>query len=184
MKNTLVLYTSNCGSTQKYATDIAHAVDAEVMPLKKFKWKNIDDYQIVVFGGWVNNGSIQGINDFLYDYENRLKDKDVIVFSCGMSVPTDKGRKELIDRNYLSPYHIRYYQVRGDFDFSKLKFTQKMMMKTSIRMIANSPDATPEQKMLVDVLNTPLEYYDREKVERIISVIRQIQAEPIEAKTE
>lgn len=182
MKKTLVLYESNCGSTEKYAKDIANAIDGTAMPIKKFKWKNIDEYKIVVFGGWVNNGAIQGINDFLYDYENRLQDKDVIVFSCGMSIPTDKGRKELIDRNYLSPYHIRYYQVRGSFSFNKLKFVQKMMMKASIKMIANSPDATDEQKMLVNVLDTPLDYYDSEKIERIITVIRSIQNAPIENK--
>ena len=184
MKKILVLYTSSCGSTERYANDIAHAVDAEVMPLKKFKWKNIDDYQIVVFGGWVNNGAIQDIDDFLYDYENRLADKDVLIFSCGMSVPTEDGRKELIDRNYLSPYHVRYYQVRGSFDFSKLKFMQKMIMKNSIKLIANSPDATPEQKMLTTVLDTPLEYYDVAKVERIISVIRKLVNEPTEVKAE
>lgn len=182
MKKILVLYESNCGSTEKYAKDIANATNGIAMPLKKFKWKTIDEFSIVVFGGWVNNGAIQGINDFLYDYENRLKDKDVIVFSCGMSIPTDKGRKELIDRNYLSPYHIRYYQVRGSFSFSKLKFVQKMMMKASIKMIANSPDATEEQKMLVSVLDTPLDYYDSEKIERIISVIRSIAEAPKESE--
>ncbi len=184
MKKTLVLYTSGCGSTQKYATDIAHAVDGDVFPLKKFKWKNIDDYQIVVYGGWVKNGLIQGIDDFLYDYDSRLKDKDVLVFSCGMSVPTDEGRKELIDRNYLSPYHIRYYQVRGDFDFKKLKWAQKLTLKASIKILMNNPDATPEQKMVGNVLDTPIEYYDREKIERMITVIRKIESEPIEAKVE
>lgn len=184
MKKTLVLYTSNCGSTQKYATDIAHAVDGDVLPLKKFKWKNIDDYQIVVYGGWVNNGTIKGIDDFLYDYENRLKDKDVLVFACGMSITSETGRKELIDRNYLSPYHIRFYQVRGNFDFQKLSWTQKMMMKAAIKMAANNPEATPDQQALAKILDTPIECYDREKIERIITVIRQIENEPIEAKVE
>lgn len=182
MKKVLVLYTSNTGSTETYANDIAHGVDGDVMPLKKFRWKNIDDYQIVVYGGWVNNGAIQGINDFLYDYENRLANKDVLIFSCGMSFPTENGRKELIDRNYLSPYHVRFYQVRGSFDFKKLNFFQKMIMKSSIKMIANSADATPEQKMLTTVLDAPLEYYDREKVERILTVIRKLQDEPIETE--
>lgn len=182
MKKTLILYESNCGSTEQYAKDIANAVDGISMPIKKFKWKTIDEYRIVVFGGWVNNGTIQGINDFLYDYENRLADKDTIVFSVGMSIPTDKGRKELIDRNYLSPYHIRYYQVRGSFDFSKLKFMQKLMMKASIKVIANSADASEEQRALTNVLDSPLEYYDREKVERMITVIRQLQNIPEETK--
>ena len=184
MKKTLILYTSGCGSTKKYASDIANAINGDACALKKFKWKDIDNYQIVIYGGWISNGVIKGVDDFLYKYDECLKDKDVIVFANGMSFPTDETRKELINRNYLSPYHVRFYQLRGNFDFNKLKWTQKMMIKAGIKIFERDPNATPEQKMLKNVLATPIECYDSAKIERIITVVRQIENEPIEAKTE
>ena len=50
---TLIVYESQSGSTKKYAEDIAKAVSADLLPLKKFKAKIIPDYDCIVFGGWV-----------------------------------------------------------------------------------------------------------------------------------
>ena len=82
----IVLYVSQVGSTKKYAEDIAKTISAEVMPLKKFKWKNLSNYNLIIFGGWVMGGKIKGLDDFLSHYDD-MSDKNVMIVSSGMSIP-------------------------------------------------------------------------------------------------
>lgn len=166
---TLVLYESKTGSTAKYAEDIAKRVNAEIAPLKKFKLKKMKEYDTVVFGGWIKGGNIQGINKFL-QYWDDISEKNVLVFGCGMSIPTKEARQNLIDQNLLDMYHLRFYQLRGSFEFQKLGMLEKMMIKASVSQL--SKDSEDENtRTIANILENPIEFYDNEKVNRIVSVI-------------
>ena len=80
---TLILYTSKTGNTKVYAEDIAKKVQADVFPLKGFRAKKMVNYDTIVFGGWVQAGTIKGLDKFLSNYD-AIKAKNVIVFSVGM----------------------------------------------------------------------------------------------------
>ncbi len=181
---TLVLYESKVGSTKKYAEDIAAKADADVMPLKKFKWKNLKNYKVVVFGGWVKGGVINGLNDFLVHYDDMMELKqEIIVFSCGMGIPTPESRKELINNNILDLYHVRFYCLRGNFDMNKLGPINRMLIKYAVQQSVQGHEAEPEKMALLDVLQHPIVAYDGEKVDKIVSVIRQasiVEAEVVE----
>ena len=177
---TLVIYQSLTGSAQKYAEDIARAVSGDVIPLKKFKAKMIPQYDVIVFGGWVRGGRIQGLDKFLSNW-NAMDGKDVIIFSSGMSIPTKQGRLDLISANLLDLYHVRYYELRGNFDYDKLDFLNRMMMDRSLKYIESDPEATIDQKALLEVRDNPIVYYDQERVNRIIEVINAISLERMKA---
>jgi len=167
---TLILYTSKTGNTKVYAEDIAKKVQADVFPLKGFRAKKMVNYDTIVFGGWVQAGTIKGLDKFLSNYD-AIKAKNVIVFSVGMSIPSPDGRALLIEQNLLDMYHIRYYQVRGSFDIKKLHFPANVMILNSLKMMANDPQATPEQKSLMDIKTHPVTVYDYEKIDKIVAVI-------------
>ncbi len=177
---TLVIYQSLTGSTQKYAEDIARAVSGDAIPLKKLKAKILPDYDCVVFGGWVRGGQIQGLDKFLSFYD-KMEGKDVIIFSSGMSIPTKQGRRDLISINLLDMYHVRFYELRGNFDYEKLNFINRMTIDRSLSAIENDEEATFEQKALLSVRDTPISCYDQERVDRIIEVINGISLERMKA---
>ena len=172
---TLILYTSKTGNTKKYAEDIARAVNGDVFPLKKYKWKDVGDYDSIVFGGWVMGGKIQGIDDFLSHYDE-ISDKNILVFSSGMGFVTSESRDRLISGNVLDIYHIRYYQLRGSFDYSKLHFPYNFMINTSLRALRKDPDSAQDLSMVENLKETPLEFYDQQGVDRIISVLHRLSA--------
>ena len=177
MKKILILYVSNTGNTKKYCEDIASAVSADVMPLKKFKWKKANDYDVVVFGGWIMGGNIKGLNDFLCHWDNELDGKDVIVLGVGMGYPTPDTRKTLINQNILDLYHLRFYQMQGSFDYNKLNGINKLMMKASLAKLANDPNITAGEASILDVIDRPIEVYDQQKVDKVISVIKSLSNE-------
>ncbi|MDD6916862.1 MAG: flavodoxin domain-containing protein [Candidatus Enteromonas sp.] len=172
---TLILYTSKTGNTKKYAEDIAQAVNGDVFPLKKYKWKDVGDYDSIVFGGWVMGGKIQGIDDFLSHYDE-ISDKNILVFSSGMGFVTSESRDRLISGNVLDIYHIRYYQLRGSFDYSKLHFPYNFMINTSLRALRKDPDSAQDLSMVENLKETPLEFYDQQGIDRIISVLHRLSA--------
>ncbi len=172
---TLVLYTSASGSTKKYAEEIASSVGGTALPLKKYKWKDAQDYDTIVYGGWVMGGKIKGIDDFLAHYDE-ISDKNVLVFSTGMSVVTSESRDTLISTNVLDIYHIRFYQLRGSFDYSKLRFPYNFLINTSLRTMKNDPEMAATLGMVEDLKSSPLEFYDGQGVNKIISVIHKLSA--------
>jgi len=172
---TLALYESKTGSTQQYAEDIAKRVNADVYPLKKFKLKNMANYDTIVFGGWIRGGEVQGLNKFLQGWD-AISKKNVLIFGVGMSFASKEGRDQLINQNLLDMYHVRFYQVRGSFNFQKLGFLEKLMIKASVKQFQGE-GLPPEQSALASIIDQPIEWYDTEKINRIISVIEKIAIE-------
>lgn len=175
---TLILYCTNQGNTERYARDIASAVGGDVLKMSRWNLRKAKDYDCVVFGGWVRGGIIQGLDDFLAEYDS-LEGKDILIYSVGISVPTKQGRADMISRNLLDMYHVRYYQFRGSFDFKKLRFPQNILMKRSVEMSIKDPSISPESdpSSLRALLENPIEFYDQEKVDRVVSVIRTLEKE-------
>ena len=172
---TLVIYKSKTGSTQKYAEEIARAIGGDILSIKKFKRKHIDNYDTIVFGGWVMGGKIQGLDDFLVHYDD-MKDKNIIVFAVGMSLVTKESRDNLISVNILDLYHVRFYQLRGSFDFNKLSFFTRILMANSIKMSAAQGGDAMQQQALEQIKERPIEFYDQAGIDRIVSVLHKIDA--------
>ncbi len=172
---TLILYTSATGSTKKYAEEIASSVGGTALPLKKYKWKDASDYDTIVYGGWVMGGKIQGIDDFLAHYDE-IEDKNVLIFATGMSLVSPESRDNLITTNVLDIYHIRFYQLRGSFDYSKLHFPYNFLLNTSLRSMKNDPEMAATLGMVENLKSSPLEFYDGQGVNKIISVLHKLSA--------
>lgn len=167
---TIVFYHSKTGSTKKYAEDIARQVAGEALPLKRGWVKKAEGAECLVFGGNVQAGNIQGLNEFLSEYE-RFEGIPIIVFSVGMALPSPEGRQDLISQNLLDMYHVRFYQVQGSFDLNKLDFFSKFMMKRTLKSIGERENASAAEKMIGDLVSKPLVIYDKEKIEKIVTVI-------------
>lgn len=170
---TVIIYESKYGSTEKYAKDIGTRVGADVLPFKKFKWKTLNEYDIVVFGSYIRGGAITKINDFLQHWDE-TEGKAVIVFGVGMALPTKESRDQLISSNVLYDLHLRFYQFQGNFDFSKLKFPDNFMFNQSIKLMKARPELGGAPEQLDWIKENPVNVYDQEKVDRVVSVIEKI----------
>ena len=174
---TIILYESKRGSTEAYAKDIAKAIDCEALPIKKFKWKTLDEYDAIVFGGWTKGNVIVGVDDFLSHWEE-MKEKNVIIFSNGLTPPSKIVRDAMISSNLLDMYHLRYYQLQGKFDYNSLSFVDKMLIKTSVSRLQNDPNYDDMHKAaMMRLLTTPIDVYDHEGVNKVIRVLNKISLE-------
>lgn len=177
---TLILYVSKSGNTKAYAEAIADALGTTAYPLKSVKPKKWADYDTIVFGGWVMGGKIQGLDRFLQNWD-LISDKNVIVFANGMGYPDAQTRKDLITGNLLDLYHLRFYQLRGSFDFSKVKFPYSFLLNVTMQRMASDPTQAATLEVLKQAKENPIVYFDQEKIDYIVSVIRNLPV-TVEAK--
>ncbi len=174
---TLIIYYSKTGNTEKYANEIGSPINATVIPFKKFKKKMIKDFDTIVFGGRVIGNRIQKLDEFLRFYDD-MEGKNIILFSVGMSMVTKDTRLSMISSNLLDMYHVRYYQLRGSFDFQKLGPVEKLLFNHSINVMAKDPAVAGQTAMLEQIKETPIEFYDHEGIAKIVTVLNKLSAIP------
>ena len=95
-----------------------------------------------------------------------------------MSAVYKEVRDNLISANLLDLYHLRFYPLRGSFDYSKLNFRDKMMMKLGLQQaLAMGKGEDKDNNFLQQALQQPFVYKDTEGVNRILSVLHRLASE-------
>lgn len=75
---TAVVYTGNTGFTEKYANWVANQLKCDLFRLEDVTREDLSKYPLVVYGGWVKGGYIQGLQEL----QGKVRGK-YIVFAVG-----------------------------------------------------------------------------------------------------
>ncbi|HEY8445196.1 MAG TPA: flavodoxin domain-containing protein, partial [Bacilli bacterium] len=95
MKKTAVIYKTKYGSTKKYAEWIAQNLSCDIFDAREVKVNDLLKYDVIIFGGGLYASGIIGIQTITKNY-SKLKDKEIIIFTCGITNPEDKEQFELV----------------------------------------------------------------------------------------
>lgn len=117
-----IVYTSNSGSTERYAEMLSKKTGIPVFELSKAERNDAD----VIYLGWVMAGDIQGLS------QAREKFKKIkAVVAVGM-MPSEKSKAEAKEKNKITE---EFFYLPGEFNIKKLKGMYKMMMNMMLRMM-------------------------------------------------
>lgn len=129
--STVVIYKSKYGSTKQYAEWIREELGADLKNADEVKFKDLLQYDTIIYGAGVYIGCIAGIALISDNYE-LLKDKKIIVFAVGLTDPADIGKcNDLITKNFSWEMMdaIPVFHLRGALDYKKIGIGNKLMMK-------------------------------------------------------
>lgn len=142
--NVLIAYRSNTGHTEEYANLLARELECTVVPLNELSSVKLEDYDYLVFGGWVRASSVVGLNSFLKHIQTTER-KKVAVFAVGANSNTEENTKELIEKN-LTSKKISYplFYMQGGFDPDKLNFLLRTMLQKVAKSIKKKQETSPE----------------------------------------
>ena len=191
--NAIVIYKSKTGHAKKYAEWIAEELSADLYEIHKFSIDILENYDTVIFGGGVYAGKVNGIS-LITSSMNYLQDKKVVVFAAGLSTPSPKWTYKLRNANIKPDKQemIKFFYFPGGFDFSKLNFSDRMIMgmvkrrlqKKKSDQLTNSDKGTLESfenprdntnieciKELIDYVNTPMEYCVPKNIEGYVEEV-------------
>lgn len=139
--NTLIVYASKYGCTEKCANLISKELNdkVELINLKKAKEINISQYDKVIIGGSIYIGKIQKeVTEFCTKYLDKLKEKRIGLFVCCM----EEG--EAMNTELYANFPSELLEIAdakeslgGEFLIDKMNFMDKMMIKAIKKVTTN-----------------------------------------------
>lgn len=119
---TLVVYQSKTGFTQKYAQWIAEDLGCELRSISDVNESVIAGYDLVIHGGWLLAGVINGL-DKLRSY----KPKKLIAFGVGFTPKENMDMGKLAEGNKLTDSPVFYFE--GGINPPKMGFAGRTIVK-------------------------------------------------------
>ncbi len=158
-----IIYTSNTGSTERYAKLLAQETGLPVYPLGEAK-RSVPDGAAVVYLGWIMAGSVKGYHEAAKRYAVRA------VCAVGMA-RTGTQVEDVRQKNHV-PADVPVFTLQGGFDIKKLHGPYRLMMDVMIhtagKALANEPHRTPEEDEMLDMM---LHGGDRVAAEHLADVL-------------
>lgn len=175
MNKTVVIYKTKSGSTKKYAEFIKEELNADIFDLKDIKKINLNNYENIIFGGWVFAFKIMGLNKFK-KYIKNLQNKKVVTFSVGMPDVSDQEYyNRILNLNKKELYGIKLFNLRGAFNLDKagffIKFFLDIAKKDIEYRIKNNQQISKDDKFFVDNFMSNKDFIKKENIKPIIDYI-------------
>lgn len=175
MKKSIVIYDSKYGSTKRYAQWIAEDLGGDLVAQKDADPRNLDSYDVIVYGGGLYAGGVSGIS-FLTKNFSKIKDKRILLFTCGLGDPkvpeNVKNIRTRLDKTLSDEMRevIRIFHLRGAMDYSKLSFLHRSMMSMVQKSVQKKDPATRTQEdiQMLETFGKSVDFTDRAAIEPLI----------------
>jgi menaquinone-dependent protoporphyrinogen IX oxidase len=171
---TIVVYKSKSGFAKKYAEWIAEELSAGLIEASKVTVESLSAYDTVIYGGGLYVGGINGVKLITQNLD-KLKGKKVVVFASGASPAREEAINEVRNKNFTpeQQQRIRFFYLRGGFDYSKLQPLDKVLMillKLKIKRKRKTELNSDERGMLA-AYDQPADFTRKKNIDELISYV-------------
>lgn len=181
MNDTIVIFESKYGSTEKYAKWIADDLSCPLMERKSCSSADITSHDTIIYGGGLYAGGVSGIK-LLTKNCDLLSGKNVIIFTCGLADPDDPENVSHIRKalsNILPPKlmeHAHLFHFRGGIDYSRLSFVHRAMMSMLRKSLLKKDenDLRQEDRYLLETYGKQVDFTDRKSILPLIEFAREL----------
>lgn len=170
-----VIYASKTGFTQKYAEWLRDALNADCFALNRVSEEILKNYDLVVFGGGLYAGGINGLKHFRRLVQG-LETPKIIYFATGATPDREEVVPELLSVNF-SPAEqktVKLFYLRGGFDFGALTVVDQflmMLLKFKIKIKAEEKRTADERGMLA-VYGRPVDFTKATYIDPVVTFIK------------
>ncbi len=166
---TIVIYRSKAGFAKKYAQWIAEELEADLLEASEADASKWAAYDTIVYGGGLYAAGINGVKLIKQNLDS-LKGKKVIVYACGASPLRQGVINEVRNKNFTEEQQrmIRFYYLRGGFDYSRLRPLDKFLMTLLKRTLKRKKVKTPDERGMLESYDHPVDFTDRKNIAELI----------------
>ena len=158
-----IIYTTNTGSTERYARLLAQETGLPAYSLAEAK-KRVFAGAEVIYLGWIMAGSVKGYAMAAKRYRVRAV--------CGVGMGQTGTQTDSVRKKSAVPDSIPLFTLQGNFDMKKLhgiyRPMMEIMVKTAGKGLAEKSDRTPEEDDMLDMM---LHGGERVKAENLRAVL-------------
>lgn len=142
-----IIYTTNTGSTERYAKLLAHETGLPAYSLAEAKKKVVSGTE-VIYLGWIMASSVKGYAEAAKHYKVRAV--------CAVGMGQTGTQTDVVREKNNIPARIPLFTLQGNFNVKKLHGAYRLMMdimiKTAGKGLANKQDRTPEEDDMLDMM--------------------------------
>lgn len=169
----IITYKSKTGFAKKYAEMIAKETGCRALPLKEMTVEKMSEFDMVIFGGGIYAGNINGFKTAKNMFEKSTA-KEFVVFSTG-GMPNEAAKetiKEIWTRNLGEELEsIPHFYMQGGICYEKMSFPSKTLMKMFATMLEKKEDKTEEEKGFAQHIKQSYDIVDKKYAEPLIKLI-------------
>ncbi len=140
-----ILYTTNTGSTERYAKMLAERTGLPVYALDK---SPVPAGAEIIYLGWVMASGVKGFQKAAKKY--RIK------ALCGVCMGATGSQIAELRKANSVPENVPVFTMQGGFDVSKLhgvyRFMMNTMIKTAGKSLESKADRTPEEDEMLKMM--------------------------------
>jgi len=172
----VVVYRSKSGFVKKYAQWIGEELGADVIEGSKVTPEKMGEYDAIVYGGGLYAIGINGVK-LITSNLDKLRGKKIAVFASGASPVRPGAIAEICSQNFTKEQlqQIRFFYMRGGFDFNKLTLVDKILitlLKFKIRRKRKEARETDERGMLA-AIDRPADFTRQRNIAELVKYIRE-----------
>ncbi len=182
MNKNVVIYDSKYGSTRRYALWIAEALACQAFEKKTFTPGQLSNYDTIIYGGGLYAGGVSGISLLTENYD-KIKDKNVILFTCGLADPTDpdnvshirEGLAKVLTPEMLNALHL--FHLRGAIDYSRLNLVHKAMMAMLHKAMLKKDYASlrKEDQLMLDTYGQQVDFTNQRSIAPLVEYVTRLE---------
>lgn len=158
-----IIYTTNTGSTERYAKLLAQKTGLPAYSLAEAKKRVLAGAE-VIYLGWIMAGSVKGYAEAAKRYR--------VCAVCGVGMGQTGTQADSVRKKSAVPADIPLFTLQGNFDVKKLhgiyRLMMEIMVKTVGKALAEKKDRTPEEDDMLDMM---LHGGERVKEENLSAVL-------------
>ena len=173
MGNIAVVYKSKYGTTKQYAQWIAGALDAVLLEASTVKPSQLTSFDIVVYGGGLYAGGIDGV-----ELVTKNPCESLVVFTVGLADPKTTDYSAILDKNFTPEMlsKTKVFHLRGGIDYKKLGLIHKGMMGMMRRLTLkkDKSELTEEDHEFLKTYGSKVNFMDESTIELILAYVRSL----------
>ena len=142
-----IIYTTNTGSTERYAKLLAQETGLPAYSLADAK-DAVSEGAEVIYLGWISAGAVKGYAKAAKRYHIRAV--------CGVGMGQTGTQTDSVRKKSAISADIPLFTLQGNFDVKKLHGVYRLMMeimvKTAGKGLAEKKDRTPDEDDMLDMM--------------------------------
>ena len=170
----LIVYKSKTGFTEKYAHWIAEELHCDAVRLEKIRPSQMSRYDVVIFGGGIHAGIINGIG-FVKKNLSAMANKKVIVFATGATPAIPSEIERFKKTNIPGGDGIAFFYFQSGMNYAKMQKRDKLLMgmfKAFLKLKKNKSDV---EKGTADAIRNSYDYSHRDAIAPLIHYVNAIE---------
>ena len=142
-----IIYTSNTGSTQRYAKLLAQETGLPAYSLTEAA-KSVPNGVEIIYLGWIAAGSVKGFANAAKIYRVRAV--------CAVGMGQTGTQTDSVRKKSAIPTCIPLFTLQGNFNVKRLhgvyRFMMEIMVRTAGKSLAAKADRTPDEDDMLDMM--------------------------------